>query len=73
MSQEHTIKFFLALGPEDMMELKKCLGPWCVKKWWFQEWLRHYGDGLTLSEYRALMEAPPNREPRPTRDWGDEL
>lgn len=72
MPQEQRIRFFMALGPEDMIELIKALGPWCVKKWWFREWLRLYANDLLLSEYRALMEAPPNREPRRVRDWGDD-
>ncbi len=73
MPKEHTIKFFMALGPEDMRELEKFFGSWVRRKWWYREWLRFTRGDQPLSEYRALMEAPPGADPRPVRDWGDEL
>ncbi|MBC7289591.1 MAG: hypothetical protein H5T86_16435 [Armatimonadetes bacterium] len=72
MRREHTIKLYMALEPEDVKAIFKVLGPSCLETPWFRRWLRYHGSDMPLSEYRALMEAPPRREPRPVRDWGDD-
>ena len=72
MPREHTVKFHMALDPEDMDALIKIMGPHIKNTWWYRRWFRRQQSAHTLGEYRALMESPPNREPRPTRDWGED-
>ncbi len=72
MPKELKQKFPFKLGFKDILELAKLLGPACLYKWWFREWLRRYSGDLTRSEYRALMEAGRSRRIPRVRDWGDD-